>query len=194
MEERSEGISMHALLSMTGLLLLFPAAVFQGIALVKIWLAFGHEGETFPRIVRALSNRWVARLARARDGLAARILGRRKAIVGSGALAIMTGFNARARVQFGALPAGSKAALVELDRRTKELMSRFSDENERREDEATAIRREIDELRAKIARDVEDLRDRDRRVATHGLAWELGGLACTLLALVFQAASTIVTT
>jgi multidrug efflux pump subunit AcrB len=185
---------MHALLSAAALSLLFLAAVFQIVALVKIWLAFGHEGETSLGVVRGWLHRFAAELDRAGQRVGALVLRRRKVVVGSGAIAIGAAFNARVRVQFGLLPAGSKGALAELDRRTKELMDRVSDEKERREDETGSIRREIDDLRAQTARDIEALRERDRRVATHGLGWELGGLACTVFALICQAASTIVTT
>jgi len=185
---------MHTVLSVLAFVLVVLAALTQGVGIVRTWLDFGREGQRLRDVVAATLRRGADRVIAWRGRFVARVLRRHPVtiVVGQGALAFGASFDARGRIQYGALPSGTKAALAELESRTKDLMTRLTVEKESREDADRLAGQETAALRRDLGSEVERLVARDRRIATGGVGWGLAALFMTVLAAICQTLATVV--
>jgi phage-related tail protein len=168
-------------INVAGVALQLSGGLVIGIGLVTTWREHRAEDDAaarFMRRLRATERRLSAAARRQLD----RILRRPRrtiALAGTAHGSSAASMNARGRSQYRMLPADAltRAALEELDLRTRDLMTRLSDLGDRQVDEAAALRKEIAEVAGQFKDESDRLERLSRHVATGGIRYELAGVA-----------------
>lgn len=163
--------------------------VIMGYGVWRTWEDFGPPGRMWDPPLAAIRAGWrrlTARLA----GWGRRLLRRppRKVVLAGAAVGAGSSVTARGRVQYPPVDASDPtAAITTLDVRVRVLVDRLADLQEHVEDEEAALRGAMQELVARLEREVSDLRAQDQRVAIGGIYWETIGLFVAGAGLVLQA-------
>jgi hypothetical protein len=95
-------------------------------------------------------------------------------------------FNPTVRIGYGPLPDDRDAAIVELDRRTKELLDRIQDVRDRFDSETERIDKHIEAVRSEIGSQARRLEDQIRELATGDVALQYVGLSLVAIGLTLQ--------
>lgn len=167
-----------------------------GYGFLKTWREFGDEGlirDARPLLAASAAAR---RAAQAADSLFRRLTRRpRNVVVGAGAAHLTVTGSVHARGVVGFRPLDPKLrtrdAIVELDRRVRDVIDRLGTEAGRREDADNEVRayaenidKRLDELRG-------ELDSQGKRIAVGGLRVAFSGLALVFVGLGLQALSVV---
>jgi hypothetical protein len=175
------------LLNLAGISFQIVGLVVTAYGLAKTWRNYKPEGVGFldPPV------RWRRDTFRRIASLVSRFSwrGRRRSVTFEGHAGAVSSTSAslgRGRVGFPPLPRSAKAAIAELDERTRKLMDLVSDTLQRCDEESDRARLEIVALGTRLEQDIARLEQHGIGVAIGGIRTAATGLCFVALGVVFQ--------